>query len=106
VLSSVETRSATVESIKYDSGGNEGLAVFHGPKGEVNIEKRNGRWIIHGDQRVLEIHELNHPFDDYSNFMDAVSCYLLSNISPKIANEPIDATTDPRPSRPWWKFWA
>ena len=51
--------------------------MFIGPKGEIEIEKKDKRWKLHGDPAVLELHGLDRSFDEESVFRDAVSCYLL-----------------------------
>jgi hypothetical protein len=87
VLSSVETRAATATPFLYTADYGEGSAKFVGPKGEVEIEKKDRQWIIRGDPRDLEIHEMNHVFNDEPVFRDAVSCYLLSGVASKASNE-------------------
>ncbi len=86
-LCSLETRRSTVGPFEYTSDFHEGRARFLGPKGGIEIEKMNRQWMIVGNSRDLEIHEMNHAFSDERVFRDAVSCYLLSGrpigISPR-----------------------
>jgi hypothetical protein len=77
-LTSVETRSTTMGPFEYTADFGEGRATFVGPKGQIEIEKKDRQWMIHGNRRELDVHELNHAFNDERGFRDAVSGYLLS----------------------------
>ena len=100
LLSSLETRAATVAPFTYSADFSEGIAKFVGPKGELVIEKKDRQWMIRGDRRELEIHDLNHVFNDESVFRDAVSCYLLSGVASKSGNEANKVPTDQDRPRP------
>jgi hypothetical protein len=78
VLSSLETHPATTGPFNYTADFGEGTATFVGPKGKIEIERRDRQWFIHGNPRELEMQELNHAFNDARTFRDALSCYLLS----------------------------
>jgi hypothetical protein len=102
-LTSLETRSATAGPFEFIADYSEGTATFVGPKGQFQIEKKDGQWTIRGKPRDLEVHEMNHPFDDERVFSDAVWSYLLSDIVAKEDDGAKPACDDVR--RPWWCFW-
>jgi hypothetical protein len=104
-LTVLETRPPTAGPFVYGADYGEGRATFIGPKGEIGIEKRDRQWVIHGDRRDLEIHELGHPVSDERAFRDAVSGYLLSKVRAGAANEPTEAPADQVERQPWWRFW-
>jgi len=86
-LTSLQTSAATIGPFEFTSDFGEGIATFMGPKGRIDIEKKDRKWMLSGNDRELEIHNLNHAFDDERVFCDAVSAYLLSNIAVNAANE-------------------
>ena len=104
-LTSLETRLSTSGPFVYTSDYSQGQAKFIGPKGEIGIEKRDRQWLIHGDRRDLEIHELDHAFGDERTFADAVSGYLMSKISARAVNEPNEAPAAQRIGKYRWRFW-
>jgi hypothetical protein len=104
-LAALETRPATAGPFAYTSDYGEGRATFIGPKGEIGIEKSDRQWLIHGNRRDLEIHELDHAFNDERAFRDAVSGYLLSKISARTVNEPNEVRTAQGVGRSRWRFW-
>jgi hypothetical protein len=77
VLTSLVTRAATIPPFQYAADFGEGRAKFLGAQGEVEVEKKDRRWLVCGDPKELEKHSLNHPFDDEREFRDAVSGFLL-----------------------------
>lgn len=103
-LTSIETRPAAAGPFTYISDYAEGRATFIGPKGEITIEKKDRQWVIHGKRPDLELHRLDLAFADEHAFRDAVSGYLLSNVSSAADDEDERAKAhDVR--QPWWRFW-
>lgn len=102
-LTSIETRPATAGPFTYVSDCGQGRATFIGPRGEIAIEKKDRQWVIHGKRRDLEVHGLDRPFADEHAFGDAVSGYLLSNVSAAADDEDERARAhDVR--QPWWRL--
>ena len=104
-LTSLETHPATAGPFDYTCDHSEGRANFIGPKGEIGIEKKDRQWTVHGNRPDLEIHELDHAFDDENTFRDAVSCYLLSKVSARAVDEPNAVPTAKRAGKLRWQFW-
>jgi hypothetical protein len=104
-LMSLETRAATTGPFEYTADYSEGTATFTGPKGNIEIEKKDRNWTIRGNSHELEIHELNHPFENERAFCDVVSGFLLSNNRPNARNESNEVNTTRSPRRSWWQFW-
>jgi hypothetical protein len=104
-LTSLETRPATVGPFIYKSDSSERRATFIGTKGVIGIEIRDGLWSIHGNRLDLEIHELDREFSDEGAFRDAVSAYLLLEISSRALNQSKEAPPAEVVRQPWWRFW-
>lgn len=78
-LSHIESRAASVEPFQVTEDLFEGTAKFEGAKDAFMVEKKDRQWIIQGNAYDLELHDLNHPFEDAKVFYDAVGCYLLTD---------------------------
>ncbi|MCX5688667.1 MAG: hypothetical protein NTV94_02550 [Planctomycetota bacterium] len=55
-----------------------GSATFTGPKGQITIEKAEGRWTLLGIAGTTMPEGLTAAFGDERRFLDAVSGYLLT----------------------------
>lgn len=77
-LTAIDSRPATVGPISYTTDYGEGTATFVGPKGEMEVEKKDRLWAVCGNRRDLAIYNLDRRFDDEQAFHDALSGYLLS----------------------------
>lgn len=83
-LASVDSRAATATPFVYTADRNEGRARFTGPEGDVELEKKDRRWSIHGDLVELDRSNMNRAFDDEREFRDALSGYLLTRRRPRV----------------------
>jgi hypothetical protein len=79
-LTALEANPATVGPFELLSDWGEGRATFNGPKGNLVIQKRNRKWVIRGNRRDLEAHDMDRAFNDERVFRDALSGYVLSDV--------------------------
>jgi len=103
-LTSLETSPASGADSRSDDS--ERRATFVGPKGTIQIARKDRHWRVCGDRQTLELHRLSQRFDSSTEFQDALSGMLLSRYPLPEPRDREEAPSVEPSQRPWWKFWG